>query len=186
MKKQSFVKLALSSIFFASVVIIGCSKTSMSKFSEKTSGSDVSVASEPGAGNPKFQECPTIGSSGITPSSYYFKGAIVGLGNAANRNATLRIVASIKATPECVNPGNKVVEAQSRVFDRTIDKTYAIDENGHFDFDETTTPIAASDFGPVCPNGRWELRIKSVELLSWELYVDGVRVTNTTGNITCN
>lgn len=186
MKKVSFFKVAAASLFIASVVFVGCSKSGINTRESLSSSGDAAALNEPGTGNPKFQDCPAIEQDGFTTSSYHFTGAIVGLGNAAGRDAQLRIVAYISATPECENPGGKIVAAQSKVFEKTIDRTYAVDQNGKFVFDETSTPIYPADFGKVCPNGKWDLRIKSVTLLEWHIYVDGNEVTNTTGNTTCN
>lgn len=181
MKKNSFFKVTVASIFLATAVIIGCSKTGLNSFSEqKASGAVTEGLAEPGSGNPHFLVCPTIEKKG---TQYFFSGDIAGLGNV--RGSELKIIANLRVDPTCVNPsGKKVVPGQSKEFQKEITKTYITDQNGHFYFNESTFPILESDLGAVCPNGKWDLTFE-VTLLNYTFYIDGVEVRKTTGGDNC-
>ncbi|MFM2146656.1 MAG: hypothetical protein RL732_1492 [Bacteroidota bacterium] len=181
MKKVAVVKFSVMSILLSAAVLIACSKKAST--SEVLSGSNGDVTAEGTSlsGNPHFLDCPTIELSG---SQYYFSGAIVGLGNAIG--SELKIVAHVQVDPSCINPsGKKVVPGQSKIFEKTITKTYTSDQNGRFDFNVSTFPIVPGDLGDVCPNGNWTLRLDVVTLLDYTFYIDNVEVRKTTGGATC-
>lgn len=182
MKKQSFLKVAVASVFLAAVVIMGCSKSGLNSISEQPTNSvNTEGLNEPGTGNPHFLVCPTIEKTG---TQYYFSGDIAGLGNVSG--AELKIIAHLRVDPSCQNPsGKKIVPGQSKIFEKTITKTYTTDQNGHFNFNVSTFPIYPSDLGDVCPNGNWTLTLDVVTLLDYTFYIDGVEVRKTTGGDTC-
>lgn len=194
MKKYSILKVALASLFLATVVIIGCSKGGLNAGAGSLAGSEMLVSSNgQGDGNPHFKDCPDIKLNPPTrdncSTSASFTGTLVGTGN--SKGAYLCIIAKIKVTPVCYNPSGKEVEGVSKVFERKISNkyypfNYELDRNGRIDFSELTPSITEADFGKICPSDKWDFCLKNPDLLEWHVYLDGKEVTSTVGNLTCN
>jgi hypothetical protein len=181
MRKVSLFKAVVSLLVVATVVLIACSKKDGMNSSFKN---EVLSATNPANwSKAHFTACPGVAMENVT--QWHFTGGITGLGNATS--AKLKIVANITVDPVCTNAtSGNVSPGQSKVFSKTIDKTYTIDKNGNLTFDETTTPIYPSDLGKVCPNqDKWILTIAASHLNSYIVYIDGKEVHKTTGGTLC-